>query len=163
MKKDILKNSRLIVIIVVLIAMTIGFIVGNNKGPINGKLVCKYSSDSNTMNNSFEYNMKFKMRNVTRLETIENISSDDVELLKTYMESLEELTKKYQDLKYYNVDMSLKNNNLIVKTTIDYDKLDMNKYLKIEGEKVYIKNKKVKVIKLKEIYEKNGASCKYSK
>ena len=39
----------------------------------------------------------------------------------------------------------------------------MDRYLEIEGDKPYIRHKKVKVKKIKEIYEKNGAKCTYSK
>ena len=37
----------------------------------------------------------------------------------------------------------------------------MKKYKEIEGEKTYIKNNKLKIKKIKEIYEKNGAKCQY--
>lgn len=165
MKKIDLKNKKIdkiisIVFIAILLIALIIFIIIKS-GPYNGLLNCTYKNNTNTMNTVLNYNLSFKNKNVTKLETEEIIESDDEELIKTYKESIEELSKKYDGLKYYKTNITNKNNKLIVKTTIEYNKIDMKKYLQIEGDKSYIKNNKLKVKKIKEIYEKNGATCKY--
>lgn len=161
--ESILSNKKVLIAVVIFIILIILFIIAKKIGPINGRLVCKYNNQSDIMESSYTYNMVFKMKNVTRFETEEIIESLDQELLKTYQTSLNELSKEYKKLKYYNVDISIKNNKLIVNTIVDYDKIDMNKYLKIEGEKTYIKNKKLKIDSIRKIYEKNGAKCTYVK
>lgn len=165
MKKFDLKNKKIdkiisiVFIAILLIALIIYIII--KSGPYNGLLNCTYKNNTNTMNTVLNYRLSFKNKNVTKLETEEIIESTDEELIKTYKESLEELSKKYDGLKYYKTNITNENNKLIVKTTIEYNKIDMKKYLQIEGEKSYIKNNKLKVKKIKEIYENNGATCKY--
>ena len=159
--KEFIKKNKLLTAVILIIVIGILIIIKIKIGPINGKLVCTYKSNTNTMNNSFIYEMDFKFKNVTKLKTKELISSDDQELLKTYKESIEEISKKYDNLKYYDVKINQKDKELIVNTIIYYDKIDMKDYLSIEGEKTYIKNNKVKIKELKKIYEKNGAICTY--
>lgn len=159
--KSFIKKNKALTITLVIILIGLLTIIKIKIGPINGKLVCNYKNNSETMISTLSYKMDFKLKNVTKLETKEIIESEDEDLLKTYKDSLEELMKKYQDLKYYKTKIDNEKNKLIVKTTIEYDKIDMKKYLEIEGEKSYIKHNKLKVAKLKEIYEKNGAKCQY--
>ena len=161
--ENLLSNKKVLTAVIIVIILLVGFTIAKKIGPINGKLVCKYDNNSDMMNSSYTYDMSFKMKNVTRFETTEVIESSEKELLETYQTSLNELSKEYQKLKHYNVNMSIDGDKLIVKTIVDYDKIDMKKYLKIDGEKIYIKNNKLKVVELKKIYEKNGAKCTYSK
>lgn len=159
--KNFVKNSKALIITLIIILIGLLVIVRIKIGPINGKLVCNYKNNSEVMISSLSYKMDFRLRNVTKLETKEVIESEDKDLLKTYKESMEELAKKYTSLKYYKTKITEKDNKLIINTTIEYGKIDMKKYKEIEGEKSYIKNNKLKIKKLKEIYEKNGAKCQY--
>lgn len=162
-KKEIKEkiNRVLLIIIIIGILVSLVIIIKNKIGPINGELHCSYKNNTNTMINSFDYNLSFKHKNVTKLETKEIIESEDEELLNTYKESVEMISDKYKDLDFYDTKITQNNNKLIVETKIDYNKIDMKKYNQIEGEKSYIKNNKLNVDKMKEIYEKNGATCKY--
>lgn len=160
-KKIFVKNNKALIITLIIILIGLLVIVRIKIGPINGKLVCNYKNNSEVMISSLSYKMDFRLRNVTKLETKEVIESEDKDLLKTYKESMEELAKKYTSLKYYKTKITEKDNKLIINTTIEYGKIDMKKYKEIEGEKSYIKNNKLKIKKLKEIYEKNGAKCQY--
>lgn len=159
--KNFVKNNKALIITLIIILVGLLVIVRIKIGPINGKLVCNYKNNSEVMISSLSYKMDFRLRNVTKLETKEVIESEDKDLLKTYKESMEELAKKYTSLKYYKTKITEKDNKLIINTTIEYGKIDMKKYKEIEGEKSYIKNNKLKIKKLKEIYEKNGAKCQY--
>ena len=159
--KSFIKKNKALTITLIIILIGLLTIIKIRIGPINGTLICNYKNNSETMISTLSYKMDFKLKNVTKLETKEIIESEDEELIKTYKSSLEELMNKYKDLKYYKTKIDNKNNKLIVKTTIEYDKIDMKKYLEIEGKKTYIKHNKLKVTKLKEIYEKNGAKCQY--
>lgn len=159
--KEFIKKNKVFTILLVLVLICVIVLIKIKIGPINGELVCLYKNNTNVMTSSLNYKMDFKLKNVTKLETQEIIESTDKELLKTYKESLEELSKKYNSLKYYKTNIIEKENQLIVNTIINYNKIDMKKYLEIEGDKTYIKNNKLKVSILKEIYEKNGAKCHY--
>lgn len=154
-------NKILLIVIVVAIVVSLVIIIARKVGPLNGTLHCSYKNNTNTMITSFEYNLSFKNKNITKLETIEIIKSEDQELLNTYKESIELISDKYKDLKFYNTKVTSDERKLTIKTTVYYEKIDMDKYLEIEGDKSYINNKKIKVGKMKEIYEKNGAICKY--
>ena len=159
--KEYIKKNKLLTILVILILIGLIVFIKIKIGPINGKLICNYKNNSEVMISSLNYKMDFKLKNVTKLETQEVIESKDKKLIKTYKESLEEIAKKYDSLKYYKTKITEEENKLIVNTTIEYQKIDMKKYLEIEGEKTYIKHNKLKVDLLKEIYEKNGAKCQY--
>lgn len=158
-KKKIDMIASIVVIVLILIAVLV--IVKIKMGPLSGELHCSYKNNTNTMISSLKYNLKFKNKNVTKLETEEIIESDDKDLITTYKESIETLSKKYDDLNHYKTSITTEENKLIVKTTIEYNKIDMKKYLQIEGEKTYIKNNKLKVDEIKKIYERNGATCKF--
>lgn len=158
-KKKIDIISSIIIIVIIAIALLV--IVKIKIGPLSGELHCSYKNNTNTMISSLDYKLKFKNKNVTKLETEEIISSDDEELIETYKASIEELSTKYEELEHYKTNITTEDNKLIIKTIIDYSKIDMKKYLQIEGEKTYIKNNKLKIDEIKKIYERNGATCKF--
>ena len=129
--------------------------------PINGKMICTYKTESDKLKSTYKYNIEFKFRKVTYLETYEVITSEDEELLKEYKESLEMLSSIYENLKYYNNDIKLKNNSLTTKTKINYSKLDMTEYKKLNPNNPLIKNNKISIKDIKKVYERNGAKCTY--
>lgn len=159
--KEFLKSKvgLTVITILILVILAIVFIIKN--GPYNGKLVCTYDNNTNTMKTSSKYTMDFKNKHVTNMKTEEIIESEYEDIINNYKDSVQLLLEKYKSLNYYHSKIDVKDKKLTITTTIDYSKIDMKKYIKQEGDKVYIKNNKVLVKKLKEIYEKNGATCKY--
>ena len=68
----------------------------------------------------------------------------------------------YNDLKHYDVEVLIKNNQLITNAVIDYKKIDKSKFIDIDpsAENLY-DGKKIPLSKLKNKYKNNGAKCRY--
>ena len=159
--KEFLKSKVGLTVISISLLIVLAIVIIIKNGPYNGKLICAYKNNTNTMKTSFKYTMDFKNKHVTNMVTEEIIESDYEDIINNYKDSVQLLLEKYKSLNYYQSKIDVKDKKLTVTTTVDYTKIDMKKYKKQEGEKVYIKNNKVIVKKLKEIYEKNGATGKY--
>lgn len=128
-----------------------------------GTLICTYTETSTETKITAEYQAKYKNRLVTRVKTVEKITLSTKEEAETYKETLQEIYKPYNEVEYYENNISIKDTTLNSVTTINYEKVDMevllqkNKYFK-----TIINNKnKVSVTKLKKLYEDNGAKCHY--
>ncbi|MBR4633978.1 DUF1307 domain-containing protein [bacterium] len=76
-----------------------------------------------------------------------------------YKNALEETYKPYKNLKFYDYDIKTTKNTLTSKVTINYEKIDMNKFLEINQSTIFIENGKVSLEKLKSYYELIGATC----
>lgn len=128
-----------------------------------GTLICTYTETSTETKITAEYQAKYKNRLVTRVKTVEKITLSTKEEVETYKETLQEIYKPYNEVEYYENNISIKDTTLNSVTTINYEKVDMevllqkNKYFKT----IINKKNKVSVTKLKKLYEDNGAKCHY--
>ncbi len=126
-----------------------------------GKLVCKKEQDINA-NTKLEsvYTVDYKNGYVTKLDTVETITSEEESVLNTYKENLEKIYSAYNNIKYYENKIKMEKNKLISTTKVDYEHIDTDKLIEIdENNKVAIENGKVKVSVLKEAYEGLNATC----
>ena len=83
-------------------------------------------------------------------------------MLEQYQNTLELSYLKYNTLDNYYNSVTLKDNELTTITKINYEKLDIDKFISIDNSnKNLFSNKKIKLTKLKKIYTDNGAKCKY--
>lgn len=128
-----------------------------------GTLICTYTETSTKTKISAEYQAKYKNRIVTRVKTVEKITLSTKEEVEAYKETLQEIYKPYNEIEYYENNISIKDTTLNSVTTINYEKVDIevllqkNKYF----ETIINKQNKVSVTKLKKLYEENGAKCHY--
>lgn len=133
--------------------------------PKTGTMTCtmsSYPTEGITLRS--KYKAKYTNNVVNTLTTIEQVESSDEDNLETYKEKIEEVYQEYKDLDYYKNNISIKDNVLTSKTTINYDKVDTKKLIEIEnGNSNVIKNGKVNIDDLKELYERNGCNCKKRK
>ena len=149
----------LILGLLLLVVLIVSIIVKN--GPRSGKLICTYNNITSTMKSSFDYEVDFKNKKVTNLKSVEKVVSDDAEMLKDYKDSLEVIYEKYKDLKYYNNEIVLDKNTLTTTTIINYKKIDMNEYRKIDSSNSLLKKNKIHIKKIRNLYLQNGAKCRY--
>lgn len=130
-----------------------------------GTLVCSSTSYEDGIEYKLEYSATYKNRKVIKVKSIERITLDeaDEELLEEYRTALKELYSEYNELDYYENNISIKDTTLNSVTTINYQKIDMNKLLDIDSsiEKIVDKNNNVLVTKLKKQYQSTGAICHY--
>ena len=150
--------------IVLTTSLFIIFLLGLYFYKINtGTLICTYTETSTETKISAEYQAKYKNRIVTRVKTVEKITLSTKEEVEAYKETLQEIYKPYNEIEYYENNISIKDTTLNSVTTINYEKVDIevllqkNKYF----ETIINKQNKVSVTKLKKLYEENGAKCHY--
>ena len=157
MKKPVLS------ILVILFLVVIIFIVVITRIDFN-HLLCTYTSKVDNLTIKATHSISIKDKYVTTLITKEVLSSNDVDTLYNYKSLLEDKYSKYQDIKYYDNKMTISNNELIITTKIDYQKIDVTKLIEIDkNNKQLFTNNKVYYKDLKKQYEQLGAICKYKK
>lgn len=157
MNKKVIYSSLAIVILI-----TISIILFNILNPTNGTLICTYNNKTDVYNISTRYEIKFTNRVVTNLYTEEIIEVADEEMLSEYKTSLGLVYSKYQDLKYYDNSIKVKNNKLISKTNINYQKLDISKFIALDkNNRKLFTNNKVELKLLRKTYEEKGSRCTY--
>ena len=96
--------------------------------------------------------------NILRSE--ETVRSTTSSVLDEYENSYKTIHSYYKDLKYYDTDIIRDEEHVSSIITINYDKIDINELLSIEGEEDNIvENGVPKVEKWKELAKKIGATC----
>ncbi len=107
------------------------------------------------------YKVTYKGDYVLLVESEESVTADDKKILETMKTSVEETYAPYKDLEHYDYEVKIDGKKLISKATINYEKLDIDKFVEIdESSKLLIKDGKVKIEDLKAVYEASGATCK---
>ncbi len=130
--------------------------------PTTGTLTCtmsSYPTDGITLRST--YTAEYKNNIVTNLKTEEQVIAEDKDNLETYQEKIEELYQGYQGLDYYENKTSIKGNTLTSTTNINYSKVDTDKLIEIDdGNANMIKDGKVNIDDLQQMYKDNGCNCK---
>ena len=127
---------------------------GNKEATIECNLNSK--DPSNNYELKTDYIIHAKGDIVEYVETTETIISDKESVLNYFKEYVESTYKSMNDS--YTVD----GNKLVSTTKIDYNKMNMEKFIKDNtAMKSYVnKNNQLKVEGVKKIYEQLGAVCK---
>lgn len=128
-----------------------------------GTLVCTYTENSTESKITSEYQAKYKNRIVQKVKTVEKITLSTKEEVEAYKKTLEEIYKPYNELEYYENNISIKDTTLNSVTIINYEKIDVKTLVEMNSnfKTIINKNNKIPVTKLKKLYEKNGAKCHY--
>ena len=130
-----------------------------------GTLVCSSTSYEDGIEYKLEYSATYKNRKVLKVKTIERITLDetDEDTLEEYRTTLKELYSDYNELDYYENNISIKDTTLNSVTTINYQKIDMEKLIEIDSsiKNIIDKNNNVSVTKLKNQFQSTGAICHY--
>ena len=107
------------------------------------------------------YKVTYKGDYVELVESTETVKSDNEQILSTYQKTVEAMYSPYKDVKYYDYKIDLKDGTLTSTATINYAKIDTDKMLEINSaNSTFIKDGKVTVSAIKQIYEQMGATCK---
>jgi len=127
-------------------------------------LTCELSS--NDVVNGYSvistYKVYYTGKEVDKVSTIEEVTSD----LETVLDYFEELTddtysKMNENYGGYTYDIDRDTNKVTTTVDIDYNKLDMDAFVKDQPtlEPFVTKNGKLKIEGLKQTYESMGAKC----
>lgn len=157
MKKNIFFPLLALIIFTISVVLLLNIIY-----PKNGLMICTYTSSNDIYKINTKYEIKFKNRIVSNLYTEEIIEASDEKMLNEYKTSLDLVYSKYSNLKYYDNSVTIKNNKLISKTNINYEKLDISKFIALDkNNRKLLTNNKLELKKLKKTYTDSGARCTY--
>lgn len=106
------------------------------------------------------YTVKYKNGNVLEIVSVQKISSINSDDLDLYEEAYKKIASNYDGLKYYKNEIVRKNDSLIYTISINYDKIDIERLLEIEGEDDNIvKDGKAKLSLWLDLASKIGTRC----
>lgn len=157
MNKKVIFSLLILAIITISVVLLLNIIY-----PKNGLMICTYTSSNDIYKINTKYVIKFKNRIVSNLYTEEIIEASDEKMLNEYKTSLDLVYSKYSNLKYYDNSVTIKNNKLISKTNINYQKIDISKFIALDkNNRKLLTNNKLELKKLKKTYTDSGARCTY--
>lgn len=125
-----------------------------------GTLNCTREGELEGGSVNFRYEVDYRDGYITKLHSIEKVNSSDKELLDTYEDAYRNIFAVYKDLNYYDNKVTRNDQSVVSDTIINYEKIDMEKLLEIEGEEDnVIEDGKVKVDTWLGFAKKFGTTC----
>ena len=123
--------------------------------------VCTVELDQSAYTLNSEYKVTYDKDIIKKIETKEEVTSDDEDIIDQFESMINEQLAPYQNLQYYNFNVKRENGKLIETVSIDYTKLDVNKFLEINSEASSLFNDgKIKYDTIISAYTQLGATCK---
>lgn len=109
---------------------------------------------------NLSYEIYYEGDILKKLESTEQVVSKNKIMLDTYESAYKNIHKNYSDLKYYDANVERKSDTVTSTIIINYEKIDIDKLIEIEGEEDNIFEDKVpKASKWKELAKKIGTKC----
>ena len=158
MRKE--KRRYILIATIIIIIFLIGLYIFKTN---TGTLVCTASNLENGMKYETTYTVTYKNGKALSLKSVEKITFSDEKELKPYKDKLEEMYKPYNELEYYQNDLSIRNNTLNSITEINYKEIDLKELIKLDNtvENLLDDKDNVLVTKLRKQYIESGAKCHY--
>lgn len=126
-----------------------------------GTLVCTRTATAQgdaTANLSYEVSYNDGLVSVVR--STEEIISTDQSILDIYENAYKSIFKRYKDLKYYDNTVTRDETSVVSETTIQYNRIDLEKLKELENtDESIIKNGKVALKDWLAYAEKFGTTC----
>lgn len=155
MKKYIILCSVVIICLIIII-------INVFKIKPSGEVYCVDNRYINDIDIKTEYKIYYDDMYVSKLISKEEVTCNDDDILIEYRDKLKENYSLYNDVKYYNNSVRLKNNTLISITEINYKKIDTKKLISIDSSnRRLIKNDKIYIKDIYKEFKNSGAKCKY--
>ena len=130
---------------------------------VNGSGMLKCTTEAEAGENidvDLQYNVSYKNGNILNLISIQKVTSLEKESLDLYENAYADISKHYVGLKYYDTNIVRDSDSVTYTITINYDKIDINKLLDIEGEEDnIIKNGQAKLSLWLDLAEGMGTVC----
>lgn len=109
---------------------------------------------------SLSYDLYYTGEDLKLLHSLEKVTSEKSTDLDTYEDAYKTIHAKYNGLKYYDAKVERESNSVASDITINYDKIDIERLLEIEGEEDnIIENGKAKVDAWLTLAKKLGTKC----
>ena len=166
-----MKKSSIVLMIVLLSFLLLGCSNSKNTVVSNGEKVniskmvhkhCTREGDAGSdIEVSLNYDLYYTGDNLNILKAEEKVITEKEDSLSLYEDSYKKIHEHYAGLEYYDTSVVRDDNSVTSTIVINYDKIDMDKLLNIEGEEDnIIENNKAKVSKWLELAKKFGTKCK---
>lgn len=166
MKKKYRLVLSLILVVFIITGCTNKYGIDTSKYNTDGLKVVKCNRDTTTDDGSkvkIDYKVYYDKKDYLKVfESTEIVTSNDNSVLDTYEKAYKNVYKAYKDIDYYENAVVRDNNSVTSKTYINYDKVDLNKIMEIEGtdDNVKVINGKIKIDDWIKFAKKYGTSCK---
>ena len=107
-----------------------------------------------------EYDIYYTGDVLNIIKSMEKVISDDQDILTSYESAYKGIHEHYEGLEYYDTEVIRNDNSVTSTISINYDKLDIDKIISIEGEEdnIFV-DKKANVNKWLELAKKFGTTC----
>lgn len=162
--------SSLIIIPVICLVFLTGCNSNDNKVISNGEKVntkkmqtmhcTRKASASNGIEVELEYELYYKGEDLNILHSVEKVMSANDESLDLYEDAYKKIHANYEGLEYYDAKVERGDTTVVSDITINYEKIDIDKLLEIEGEEDnIIENGKAKLDKWLSLAKKFGTEC----
>ena len=129
----------------------------------NGSGMLKCTTEAEAGENidvDLKYNVSYKNGNILNLVSIQKVTSSEKESLDLYENAYADIARHYAGLEHYNTDIVRDSNSVTYTITINYNKIDINKLLDIEGaDDNIIKNGKANLFLWLDLAEGMGTVC----
>ena len=110
---------------------------------------------------SLNYDIYYTGDILNILVSEEKVTASNQDSLTQYEDAYKKIHENYKGLEYYDTKVERTDDSVTSSITINYDKIDIEKLLEIEGEEDnIIENKQAKVTKWLELAKKFGTKCK---
>ena len=167
---DFMKKISLIVILLIgVISITGCEKTKSTKVISNGKVVdtstmkhkhCTRSGSVTGASTNLMYDLYYTGDILNIIKSYEEITSDDSSILDEYEEAYKGIHAHYQGIEYYDTSVERNNNSVVSTIVINYDKIDYDRLIALEGEENNIfENRQAKVDKWLELGKKVGVKC----
>ena len=142
-------------------------IIINNKPVNTSKMEHKHCTREATLDGGevkLEYDIYYTGEILNLLVSKEKIISSSEDILNTYEEAYKKIHLNYEKLENYDTSVVRGDTTVLSTISINYDKVDIDKLIEIEGEEdnIFI-NKVPKVDKWLELAKKFGTTCELVK
>lgn len=167
------KSSILILSIIALFLLTACFnsskseekIVSNNEevntSSMKHKKCTREGTAESNIDVSLSYDLYYTGENLDILHSVEKVTATSSADLDKYESAYKKIYKNYEGLKYYDAKVIRGDTTITSDVTINYDKIDTQELLNIEGsEDNIIEDGKAKVDKWLTLAKKFGTECK---
>lgn len=106
------------------------------------------------------YDVTYKGDYVTKVESTEEITTNDESTLELYKTQIENTVSMFKDIEYYDHEINIDGNTLKSTITIDYEKIDTDELIELDSSmKQLIKDGKVAVEDIESLYNQLGITC----
>ena len=149
--------KKIQIILVLIIAL---FATGCAKESEEKAMTCTRTVKKEDVKMDFQYNVVYQQDYVKKVESIEKVTTDNLETLNNYKTTVEQVYAPYKDIEYYETEVTISDNTLTSIASIDYENIDIDELIKIDSayEQLFT-NGKISIDTIENLYNQIGVSC----